>query len=452
MIYSFQQIRAVLGYLKHKQITMNTALKYKLVKHLNHATSVYIYDNDSQFNLDLSEITVPTPVGSENPSGFVQVTDTKIFPPIDVRYINNEDYEQDKTYYDDFFNRKTSFEGVTRRLENAFGKYAPIKNEDLPPVISFYSYKGGVGRSTTLAALASYHARKQGAKVLILDCDFEAPGLINFFGMNEDDWAAKGGIVEYLTDISYLTDDSRVDISQYIHTISTSASRDPLGYAGEKGTIYVMNAGNMSIKNIEDKDNVPKDLRTHQDDYLHGLARIDFSNSDYIVEQFQRLLRNAQEKYRPDIILIDSRTGFNDVFNNIVLRLSSIVVGIFGTSRQNIPGLYNFLDTVSVENQFQNNALEIILLNSIAPNFRESFKNFKKQIEDYNKDTDNELNPEVWTIYHNARMAEIGTPTDNGDILLDFTDPYRYDFPDYQNGKGERFLEYLSNKLEKKKN
>ena len=451
MIYSFQQITAVLDYLKEEQISLNTPIKYKLVKHLNHATSLYIFDKSNQFKIDLSNISIPTPIGSPNPLGSVQITDTNIFPPIDVRYISEEDYEEDKAYYDGFFNNTTSFEGVTRRLDNAFGKYAPVKSDDLPPIVSFYSYKGGVGRSTSLAALASYHARKQGAKVLILDCDFEAPGLVNFFGMNEDDWASKGGIVEYLTDTSYLRDEILVDISQYIHTISTSASKDPLGYAGAKGIIYVMNAGNMSVRSIENKTNVPNDLRSHQDHYMHGLARIDFSNSDYIVEQFQRLLRNAQKVYNPDIILIDSRTGFNDVFNNIVLRLSSIVVGMFGTSRQNIPGLYNFLDTVIAENEFKSNPLEIILLNSIAPNFRQSFKNFKKQIEDYNKETDNELNPEVWTVEYNPRMAEIGTPTDDGDILLDFTDPHRYAFPDYQNGKGERFLDYLSDKLEKKK-
>lgn len=450
MIYSFQQITAVLDYLENKQKELNTTIKYKIVKHLNHATSLYIFDEGNQFNIDLSEISVPTPVGSENPTGNVHITDTSVFPPIDIRKIDKEDYEEDKKYYDDFFGSSTSFEGVTRRLDNAFGKYAPIKNTDLPPIVSFYSYKGGVGRTTTLAALASYHARSKGSKVLILDCDFEAPGLINFFGMNESDWSEKSGIVEYLTDTSYLNDEKVVDMSQYIHTISASASKDPLGYAGEKGTIYVMTAGNMGVKNIEDKTNTPKDLRSHQDHYLHGLARIDFSNSDYIVDRFQKLIRDAQAFYKPDVILIDSRTGFNDVFNNVVLRLSSIVVGVFGTSRQNIPGLYNFLDTISAENQHQGNALEVVLLNSIAPNFRQSYKNFKLQIEDYNKDTDNELNPEVWTISYDARMAEIGTPTDDGDILLDFTDSYRYAFPDYQNGKGERLLEYLSNKLEKK--
>lgn len=44
------------------------------------------------------------------------------------------------------------------------------------PIITFYSYKGGQGRSTTLAAFASYMARQENKKVFIIDCDIEAPG------------------------------------------------------------------------------------------------------------------------------------------------------------------------------------------------------------------------------------------------------------------------------------
>ncbi|NUQ26441.1 MAG: AAA family ATPase [Saprospiraceae bacterium] len=449
MIYSFQQITAILKYLR-KQVDSGAEFKYKIVKHLNHATSIYIYDKTGQFQVDLSNITIETPIGSPIPTGQISVNDNNVFPPVDVRYISEIDYEEDKAHYDDFFSDESSFEGVTRRLDNAFGKYPQVKSITLPPIVSFYSYKGGVGRTTILAALASFHARRMGAKVLILDCDFEAPGLVNFFGMNEDDLAAKGGIVEYLTDIAYLQNKDIVDISQYIHTISAGASKDPLGYAGDKGIIYVMNAGNVSVNKIDPSEDAPADLQSHQDHFLHGLARLDFSNAELIIEQFQDMLLRANDSFHPDVILIDSRTGFNDIFNNVALRLSDIVVGLFGTSKQNIPGLYNFLDIISAKNNAEDQGLEIVLANSIASNVRQSFKNFKKQIEQYNQDTGNEWNPEVFAIEYIPRMAEIGTPTDDGDILLDYTDPNRYSFPDYQNGKGDRLLEYLSYRIEKK--
>lgn len=444
MIYSFQQITAIRNYLEKKQEERGDSFKFKLVKHLNHSTSIYIYDEQNKVELELSELTVEMPIGT------IAITDQSVFPPVDIRKVTKEEFEEDADYYNDFFKDNSSFEGVTRRLENAFGKYAPVRDPKLPPIVSFYSYKGGVGRTTTLAALASFHARRTGAKVLILDCDFEAPGLVNFFGMNEDDLASKGGIVEYLTDVVYLQDKSKVDIKQYIHTISASASKDPLGYAGDKGTVYIMTAGNVSINSITPETNAPIDLRTHQDHYLHGLARLDFNNADLIVTQFQEMLIQANQAYNPDVILIDSRTGFNDVFNNIVIRLSDVVVGLFGTSKQNVPGLYNFLDTTAAENKGNIGSFEIVLVNSIAPNVRQSFKGFKRQIEKYNADTDSEMNPEIFSIEYIPRIAEIGTPTDDGDILLDYTDPNRYAFPDYQNGKGERLLEYLSNQIEKK--
>ena len=42
--------------------------------------------------------------------------------------------------------------------------------------ITYYSYKGGVGRSMALVNIACL-AAKEGKKILLIDCDLEAPGL-----------------------------------------------------------------------------------------------------------------------------------------------------------------------------------------------------------------------------------------------------------------------------------
>jgi len=47
-------------------------------------------------------------------------------------------------------------------------------------IVTFYSYKGGVGRSMSLANTAVLLA-KWGYKTLIVDWDLEAPGLEHFF-------------------------------------------------------------------------------------------------------------------------------------------------------------------------------------------------------------------------------------------------------------------------------
>ena len=50
-------------------------------------------------------------------------------------------------------------------------------------IITFYSYKGGTGRSMALANVACLLAKQQsqGNRVLMIDWDLEAPGLHRFF-------------------------------------------------------------------------------------------------------------------------------------------------------------------------------------------------------------------------------------------------------------------------------
>ena len=439
MIKSFNQIHILqerLQTLKANLEKENKIFKYKITKQLNQQTTLHIL-SDEQIDETI----------------YNDISSTNGYPPVDIRYIDKEEYDDDKEYWDAFFDTKNSFEGSTRRLENAFGKYPSKKDDTLPPIVSFYSYKGGVGRSTTLAAFASHHARRTGAKVLIIDCDFEAPGFSNFYGMDEQDLSAKSGVVEYLIDSSYIADRNLLNIDDYIHTISASASKDPIGYAGDKGgEIYVMKAGNLSVEFVEESENAPNGLRTHQDHYLQGLARIDFANSDSILEQFTNMLKHVcgQKEYNPDLIIIDSRTGFNDIFNNIALRLSDIVLGFFGTSRQNIPGIYEFLDTMKA---MMPNSPEVILINSLCADVSDSYKDFKEIVAEYDRKTDSEMrNLAMWSVGYEQKMSKIGTPRDKGDDLLLYTDTDRYRFPDYQNGsKGDTMLEYLSKQIAQKK-
>jgi len=47
-------------------------------------------------------------------------------------------------------------------------------------IITFYSYKGGVGRTFSLANIAVLLS-KRGKLVLLIDWDLEAPGLLRYF-------------------------------------------------------------------------------------------------------------------------------------------------------------------------------------------------------------------------------------------------------------------------------
>src|SRR5262245_55706456 len=98
-------------------------------------------------------------------------------------------------------------------------------------IITFYSYKGGTGRSMVMANVA--HILTTGEsyaspKVLLIDWDLEAPGLERFFGASA---AAAPGLIDYLTDMKRF--------------YSREALRDPLpeSMANDPRAIAIFEAG-----------------------------------------------------------------------------------------------------------------------------------------------------------------------------------------------------------------
>ena len=458
MIHSFQQIAELLKRLGSLRLKYPN-LKYSISKSINHQTTIILYNqnnavDDADFDFSIL---------SQNP-----------YPSIDLRWIGQDEYELDTAYFDKIFENKVPFEGYTRRLDNAMNKYPPIKVAGVAPVVSFYSYKGGVGRTTTLAAFASYHARSTGARVFMIDCDFEAPGFANFFGLDQQEMERKGGIVEFLTDTINLQNTDTIDknlMDDYVHEVSRSSAGAVSGYAGE-GLIQIMLAGNLSssatmtkntdIENsdIQTTEPIYDNIDTHIVHYLHGLARLDFANADYIGQRFALLLQAIQKNYNPDVILIDSRTGFNDIFSNVVLRVSDVLVGFFGTSIQNLPGIYNFMGTLqeilpdeNEEKTAVQKSMDVFMISAMSPNPSQSLRDFKKIItasDFFNEKLNNAI--ATYAIGYQTELASIGTPQDGeGDILLNFTNAKNERYPSYSNGDDKYLLKELSVKVLEKK-
>src|SRR5262252_1220498 len=70
----------------------------------------------------------------------------------------------------------------TKRVVAPRPKSGAVTSTKVGLVCTFYSYKGGVGRSMALANVAVLLAR-WGQRVLVIDWDLEAPGLERFFGL-----------------------------------------------------------------------------------------------------------------------------------------------------------------------------------------------------------------------------------------------------------------------------
>lgn len=292
----------------------------------------------------------------------------------------SEKNSTDEEYEHLFIKEKTSV-GLRRSLSALLNmKKRENKHNN---VLTFFSYKGGVGRTTSLALTASFLAR-QGKNVFVIDCDFEAPGLINFFNSAQSD-NCKGGIIEYLNDKAF---DEKSSIKDYIYNIEKN-------YSGS-GIINLMSAGNI--------------MHNHEDlvSYLEGLAKLDLQG-ERLVKIFDNIISDINTEFMPDVILIDSRTGFNNTFGALA-QVSQNVVVLAGDDAQNQPGIEYVTKTL---NEMNINAC--FVLSIISSNFSRRFNNFSNHIQGISS-----FDTEVFYFDRQNTLEHIGTSLEDKDDLDDF--------------------------------
>jgi MinD-like ATPase involved in chromosome partitioning or flagellar assembly len=100
-------------------------------------------------------------------------------------------------------------------------------------IVTFYSYKGGVGRSFMLANIAILLAR-WGYRVLTIDWDLEAPGLPEYFAPLLTERPSTG-LVDLAGDF---TTGSVGSTSRYITHLTTDEGVVDLIAAGRKDSSY----------------------------------------------------------------------------------------------------------------------------------------------------------------------------------------------------------------------
>lgn len=282
------------------------------------------------------------------------------------------------------------------------------------PVVTFYSYKGGMGRTTTMIAYAMCLATNKDVtkkkRVVIIDCDLEAPGYLNFFDLSEHNGLKSGkknGLVEFISDAQTTNHPEKIDINDYIINVGLD-NQNSFAY-NNLDNIWIVPAGNLN-EGYSDLEG-----GTDRNDYLEGLAKINLSSVQSVVENFTLLFDKIKETLDPDIILIDSRTGFNDIFGTAAIYLSSCVVGFFGFSRQTQPGLMNLLK----EYYKPSNNFKLELVFSILPESTQDewINSHKQQIIEYINYIGGESKdfPSFQYLHRNPLLETIGT----GDNLSD---------------------------------
>ena len=214
-----------------------------------------------------------------------------------------------------------------------------VDQKHKPAIVSFFSFKGGAGRTSTLVATALTLARN-GHRVAIVDLDLEAPGLATIF--SPDDFNNLG-VIDYLLEKKIQENDWKLRT----HLIPIN-KQTLLGDQGE--IIQLLPAG------------------TIDGNYLEKLARLDFQNlvDGELQSIMVDMLKELNNEAKPlDFILMDARAGFHDIGGLAITALSHAAV-IFGTqSRQSWAGLTHVIRHLASPEVDER--LPLILVHSMAP-------------------------------------------------------------------------------------
>jgi len=226
------------------------------------------------------------------------------------------------------------------------------------PVMAFHSYKGGVGRTLSLIALAKGIAELYGdkKKVLIIDSDLEAPGLT---------WMINGG--QEHAAISYLD----VLSLMHFHDINTELAEKIAGLV-RKSSLTI------STEKLETEHYflpVYREKEQLLDIFSSPEKIIANQNNKYIISEFLSMIGAALEA---DIVLVDLRAGVTEFSAPFLFDPRVQKYFVTSTSMQSIKGTQMLLE--EIQQKISGNLWESkILLTMIPPEMEE---NTIRQIED----------------------------------------------------------------------
>jgi hypothetical protein len=190
-------------------------------------------------------------------------------------------------------------------------------------IVTFYSYKGGIGRTMAVANVGWILA-SAGLRVLLIDWDLEAPGLHRYLSpfLDDPELAATPGIIDFLCDfatetrIKHTTDDwyqSSVSLLRYTQGVDWK-------FPGN-GTLEFVGAGRQNA--------------------AYGIQVMGFDWDDFHEHLggglfLQAVKHRLRGEY--DFVLIDSRTGISDSSGVCTVQMPDTLIVLFALNRQSIEG------------------------------------------------------------------------------------------------------------------
>lgn len=191
--------------------------------------------------------------------------------------------------------------------------------------VTFYSFKGGVGRTLALTNIGLQLA-KTGRRVLLIDFDLESPGIDTFETLQPKE--PNSGLVGYVS--KFMGTRIAPDVQDFIY--------EAFGVGQKGGRLWIMPAGRSDQK------------------YARKLSSISwhklYSEFDGFL-MFEDLKAQLRTYFEPDYVLIDSRTGHTDIEGICTRQLPDAVVILFFPNEQNLTGLRETVTSIRNEDKIR---------------------------------------------------------------------------------------------------
>jgi len=185
--------------------------------------------------------------------------------------------------------------------------------------ITFYSYKGGVGRSLAVANAARYLALSN-KKVAVLDLDLEAPGLHYKFSNNEngDPIDIQIGIVDYIYE--YLTNSEQAppSLKQIMIPLDVHGTHNKIQFIPAGSSTSAVYWNKLSHINWNELLRIPNE---------EGISK----GIELFID-----LKSRIERFGFDFLLIDSRTGIGEISEFAVNILADKLVCMVVDNKESI--------------------------------------------------------------------------------------------------------------------
>ena len=187
----------------------------------------------------------------------------------------------------------------------------------------FFSVKGGVGRSSALTMLAITLAMR-GKRVLVVDGDFESPGLSSSL-LSAGDGQPEYGVVDWLTAQALGADKSSLERMALETTVAPSPLNARLALQGQ--VLVAPAYGSLT------------------EAYVSKLARIYRQSQDgkAYAQRLNEFLSTTEIQHKIDITLFDCRAGIDDTAAVAITQLQSDISFLFAINTSQTWDSYRLL-------------------------------------------------------------------------------------------------------------